>query len=529
MDIYGLELHHFIGLGIGCLVMGYLIFLVLLLMLPNRLKSENYQQRNLVLQKAQRQRSKILEDNRKRNEHRIALNTEQLASDLADHKLDLENQEKELTSLSDTLGQADSRIKKQEKDIETKRGKIASTKQKYLETHEQLTQAQGKLTKELEKVAGEKASDIKKRLSTNLIEERKIDSQKATKDFQDGLDSHISRLASRAHSSIAARYSPEFVWPKTTSVVEVANPLTFDFLSSSEHSIMEELRELTEDVQIDFTLDKNENPIGIKVIGGYGIYKEAAKKTLEELVNKDPSNWRKATQVYKTHKSALEAEAFKLGKSAVVQLKLKGVHDEILRMVGALNWRTSYRQNQFLHSLEVAKLAGIIAHELKVDPDVAKRCGLLHDIGKGIDYRIEGSHAVISGDYADRFGESRLVCDTVMSHHNDLVLETPMSYVLKSADTLSGARPGARVNLEEGYQIRLSAIDQAVKSFPGIAKVAIMSGGREVHVDVNHKTVKEKELKALAEAIARKIEEEVAYPGQIKVLLTRRFESSAVA
>ena len=141
MNIYGLELHHFIALGIGCLVVGYLIFLLLLLMLPNRLRSENLQQRKLVLQKAQRQRSKILEDSRKRNEHRIALNTEQLASDLSDHKLDLEGQEKELTSLSDTLGQADSRIKKQEKDIQTKQGKVASTRQKYLETHQQLTQA----------------------------------------------------------------------------------------------------------------------------------------------------------------------------------------------------------------------------------------------------------------------------------------------------------------------------------------------------------------------------------------------------
>ena len=137
--------------------------------------------------------------------------------------------------------------------------------------------------------------------------------------------------------------------------------------------------------------------------------------------------------------------------------------------------------------------------------------------------------AALSGDYADRFGESKQVCDTVMSHHNDLVLETPMSYVLKSADTLSGARPGARVNLEEGYQIRLSAIEEAVRSFPGIVKMAIMNGGREVHIDVNHKKVKENDLSRYTEDIAKKIEEEVAYPGQIKVLVSRRFESVAVA
>jgi ribonuclease Y len=116
-----------------------------------------------------------------------------------------------------------------------------------------------------------------------------------------------------------------------------------------------------------------------------------------------------------------------------------------------------------------------------------------------------------------------------MSHHNDLVLDTPMSYVLKSADTLSGARPGARINLEEGYQDRLQAMEEAIKSFAGIQKVAIMNGGREVHIGVNHKKVREEELQGFAAAIARKIEEEVAFPGQIKVLVTRRFEASAVA
>ena len=179
--------------------------------------------------------------------------------------------------------------------------------------------------------------------------------------------------------------------------------------------------------------------------------------------------------------------------------------------------------------MEVAKLAGIIASELGVDADAAKRCGLLHDIGKAIDYRIEGSHAVISGDYADRFGENRLICDTVMSHHNDLVIETPLAYVLRAADTLSGARPGARVNLEEGYQMRMSGIESCVRSFPGVVSLSIMNGAREVHVEVNNKRVQEHDLERLSQSIARKIETDVAFPGEIKILVSRRFEATAVA
>jgi ribonuclease Y len=225
----------------------------------------------------------------------------------------------------------------------------------------------------------------------------------------------------------------------------------------------------------------------------------------------------------------LEKMALRLGRQAVSKLHINGLNEEIIKMVGALNWRTSYRQNQYYHSLEVAELAGILATELHEDVDTAKRCGLLHDIGKGLDYKIEGSHAIISGDYADRYGESKLICDTIMSHHNDIVLETPLSYLLKTADTLSGARPGARVHLEEGYQIRLAAIDQSIRSFSGILKVAIMSGGREVHVEVNHKKVKENELEKLTKEIVHKIETDVAFPGQIKVVVTRRFEAIAVA
>ena len=158
----------------------------------------------------------------------------------------------------------------------------------------------------------------------------------------------------------------------------------------------------------------------------------------------------------------MDEQAKTLGKRAVNELRLEGIHPEIQYLIGALNWRTSYRQNQWYHTVEVAVLAGLIASEIGVDPDFAKRCGLLHDIGKAIDYRIEGSHAV-SGDYADRYGE-KIICDTVMSHHADLLVETPLAYTLIAADTLSGARPGARINLEEGYQIRLSAIAEVVKA-----------------------------------------------------------------
>jgi ribonuclease Y len=344
------------------------------------------------------------------------------------------------------------------------------------------------------------------------------------------LSTNVQRLAGRMLARTNSRYAPEFIWPKGINHVEIEDPRLGEKLVAPETTLLADLAELTEGVNLSFgPPERPEHKPIIRLGGGFGIYKEAAKLTLEEILPRGPQHWGRLKEVYSKHRGHLEQSAAQLGRRALIDLKLDGMHIEILKMVGALNWRTSYRQNQYYHSIEVSKLAGLLAAELGVDPDAAKRCGLLHDIGKSIDYRIEGSHAVISGDYADRFGESKLICDTVMSHHADLLVETPLAYVLMTADTLSGARPGARVNLEEGYQDRLTSIQDVVRAFPGVVKVEIMNGAREVHVEVNHKKIRENELEVLSQNIARQIEEHVTYPGQIKILVTRRFESVAVA
>ena len=173
----------------------------------------------------------------------------------------------------------------------------------------------------------------------------------------------------------------------------------------------------------------------------------------------------------------------------------------------------------------------MIADEIGVSNLHAKRAGILHDIGKALDYKIEGSHAVISGDYAIRYGEKEDIVDTVLAHHDDKIVETPFAYILKAADALSGARPGARVDMEEGYHRRIDGISGVVNSFQeqGVTGSAIMHAGREVHVFVDNNKVKQTEINGLAEGIAKKLEEEVEFPGQIRVTVIRRTEITEVA
>lgn len=521
---------NYIFIALLSVVLGYGAFVLLMLLLPRKLRAENNFQRTLILNEAKQKIAVIKAEEFGRTTVKIQAALEELDGSIEDRQADLKAFEADIEERQKYLEQEEARIQKREKDLEALQQKSKRALDDLTTVKTELENERLKLQERLASISGLDITGVRTGLVDDRVQKRQIETNKHMKLIAEELHTNAQRLASRMLARTHSRYAPEFIWPKGVNHVEVLDRRTAELLATQENGIISDLAALTEHVNITFVPpEKPEHIPIIRLAGGFGIYKEAAKLALEELIPRGPNGWNRIKDVYEKHRRNLEARAVQLGKNALMELKLDGMHVEILKMVGALNWRTSYRQNQYYHSIEVSKLAGILAVELGVDPDQAKRCGLLHDIGKSIDYRIEGSHAVISGDYADRFGENKIICDTVMSHHADLLVETPLAYVLMAADTLSGARPGARVNLEEGYQDRLSSIQDVVRAFPGVIKVEIMNGAREVHVEVNHKKVRVEELEAMSAAMARQIEENVTYPGQIKILVTRRFESIAVA
>jgi len=523
-----MDLQQYLFLGLGSLGVGYIIFLGLLYFLPRRLRVGNSVQTKLIISDAQKQLKKVKDEEYKRTSEKNQEALEELETLFEDRQNDCSTREADMERRQEDLVFEQQRVDKRSKDLEQVYARRDRAKTEYDEAVIVQEEAKVELQSGLVSVAQVEPPVLLENMKSDLVRKRQLDCTKYLKFLDDELGSSSKRLANRLLGTTQSRYAPEFIWPKGVNHVEVKDAATLELLASDENKLIQDLTELSEGVNI--VLDQsNAHQPSIRLGGGFGIYKEAAKLSLEELLIQHPNKWSNAAATYQKHREKLEQQAETMGKQALYELQLDGIHIEVLKMVGSLNWRTSYRQNQYFHSLEVAKLAGILGQELGVDPDQAKRCGLLHDIGKSIDYRIDGSHAVISGDYADRFGENKVICDTVMSHHADLIVETPLAYVLQAADTLSGARPGARVNLEEGYQDRLSSIDDVVKNFPGILKIEIMNGAREVHVEVSHKKVSEEDLQSLSSAIARQVEENVAYPGQIKILVTRRFEAVAVA
>lgn len=521
----------YILLALGSVSLGYLFYKFLLaFVFPRLQKRAVLSQRKEMLVEAKRQRNRILEEQKKLQETNLQVLEEDFEDELSLKKEGFAQQEKDLELEGERDVELEDKIIEREAQAASYQSKVEESSLELASLKVQLSESSEKMLEKMSQVAQVNRNSATKSLEESFVREKQVEVKKLEKQGLDFLTSASNKKALRLLDRVLSRYSPNFPWPKPINLVDVSRQEFFEKLNSPECKLLEGLEELS-GVNITLISDEDKpNNHSIKVVGGYGIAKEASRLTLESLLSADGfSSWERFPSIYDSFFKKLTAEARVLGKKAVDQLGLKGIHPEIQKLVGALNWRTSYRQNQWYHTVEVATLAGLLAHELGVDPDAAKRVGLLHDIGKVLDYKINASHAIISADYADRYGESRIICDTVLSHHADLVVETPLAYILQTADCLSGARPGARVNLEEGYQIRLSAIQDAVHSFKGIADVAIMNGGREVHVQVVNRRVSEKALPDLAKKIAEKIEEMVNYPGKIKVMVTRTFESVKVA
>lgn len=517
-------------IGIGATIVGFILFRVLLAVLPNRLSSQSLRQAEEVIKEAKRQRKAILKSKAQQLEDELELAAEDLETEISESKEDIEDNEMMIESRKKEVQREESRLQKLEQEVAEIESNVLKTKDEFEAIATGYETTTNALIQKLEAAAGSKSEEIKASLKNNIVDKRQLECQKVLKTLNEEMSSSARKKAQSILDRTHSRYAPDFSWPKNTNLVESEDQPKLQNMAENGTQVLEDLKEIAGIDIAPIVSSRHEDMVtAIKVAGGYGIHREAARLTIEELLPQSQGAWAKCKDTYEKHVSRLNFEAKFLGKRAVNELRLDGIHPEIQQLIGALNWRTSYRQNQWFHTVEVAVLAGLIAAEIGIDPDHAKRVGLLHDIGKAIDYRIEGSHAVISGDYADRFGEKKVICDTVMSHHADLLVETPLAYTLIAADTLSGARPGARINLEEGYQIRLSAIAEAVKSFQGVNDLAIMNGGREVHVNVNYKKVSEERAKSLATEIARKIEEDVAYPGQIKVLVSRCFENITVA
>jgi ribonuclease Y len=386
---------------------------------------------------------------------------------------------------------------------------------------EQLAARSEELQRALERVSGMSASQAKAMLLKEIEDDARHDRAKVLR----AIEEETKRDAERRVRSILAvamqRLAASHAAETTVSVVQLQADDMKGRIIGREGRNIRALENLT---GVDFIIDDTPNAV---VLSGFdGVRREIARMTLEKLLQDGRIHPARIEEMYYQAKSELESHIVESGEAAVLEANVGGLDAELVKLMGRLKFRTSYGQNVLAHSVETAHLASMMAEELGCSAKTARRAAFLHDIGKAVSHEIEGPHALVGGELARRHGESEAVAHAMEAHHNEVEPQTVEAVIVQAADALSGARPGARGESLEQYVKRLRDLEQIATRHNGVEKVYAMQAGREIRVMVQPTAVDDDAAVLLSHEIAREIEKELEYPGQIKVTVIR--ESRAV-
>jgi ribonuclease Y len=409
------------------------------------------------------------------------------------------------------------KIKKKEEELKDKELQVFKEKEKYVVRQEEYAA-------KLSEVASMTKEQAKDELISTMEEEAKVDFSKMVKRMEEEAKEDAENRAKRIVGIAVQRFAGEYVAEKTISTVDLPSDDVKGRLIGREGR---NIRAFEQICGVDLIIDDTPELV---VLSSFNVVRrEIAKKTIEKLIADGRIHPAKIEEFHDKSKSEFEKTLLTLGEKAQMEIGVHGIHPEVLKLVGALNFRTSYTQNQYQHAIEAAFVAGAMASEMGLNVKQARRAALLHDIGKVLDASAEGSHAVIGADFAKKYGESADIVHAIRAHHDDEKPESILAHIVAASDAISGARPGARKALTESYVSRLTDIEEIVNSFEGVNKSYAISGGREVRVFVENDKINDEETIMLSRDIARKIEEEMSYPGTIKITVVRETKAVGVA
>jgi ribonuclease Y len=417
-------------------------------------------------------------------------------------------------SLERSLDRRSTDLDRRERDLEARAAELEIERDAVTKLHEEHTRA-------LERIAGLSAGQAKQALLKEIEDQARHDSARVIRQVEEetkrDAERRVRSILSVAMQRLAASHAAE----TTVSVVQLPSDDMKGRIIGREGRNIRALENLT---GVDFIIDDTPNAVVLSAFDG--VRREIARMTLEKLLQDGRIHPARIEETYYQSKSELEGHIVELGEAAVFEADVHGLDPELTKILGRLRFRTSYGQNVLAHSVECAHLAAMMAHELGASAKTARRAALLHDIGKAVSHEIEGPHALVGGDLVRRHGEPEAVAHAMEAHHNEVEPQTVEAVIVQAADALSGARPGARGESLEQYVKRLRELEHIATRHEGVDKVYAMQAGREIRVIVQPDHIDDDAAIALSRDIAREIEKELEYPGQIKVTVIR--ESRAV-
>ena len=418
--------------------------------------------------------------------------------------------EEMLDSKSMAVEKKEEALQKKLREIETKQSKLEAIHQKQVE--------------ELERISGLSTEDAKNMLIDNIKREAEQEAAIAVKEIERESKETAERKAREIITYAIQKCSADHVAETTVSVVDLPNDEMKGRIIGREGRNIRALEQLT---GIDIIID--DTPEAVVISGFDPIRREVARLALEKLISDGRIHPARIEEMVEKAKKEVEQIIKDEGEQATLDTGIHGLHPELIRLLGRLKFRTSYGQNVLKHSIEVSYLAGIMAAELGADVKLAKRAGLLHDIGKAVDHEVEGPHVTIGEDLAKKYKESKAVIHAIAAHHGDIEPQTVEAVLVQAADAISAARPGARRETLETYIKRLEKLEEISNSFEGVEKSFAIQAGREVRIMVKPEVTSDSSIILIAKDIVKKIEEEVEYPGQIKVNVIREIRATEYA
>jgi len=462
-------------------------------------EAKNIKREKLLEVKDEWYKKKVEFDNEVNQKRQKFLNLEKQLSireENTEKKLDLVlKKERDNKRLEKNLVEMKARLESKTKDIET------------------LEQEQNK---RLEKISGLTSEEAKNMLMENMVNQAKHDSASIIKEIIDRAKSDAKKEAQKIIVQSIQRTAADHSIESTVSVVQIQSDEMKGRIIGKEGRNIRAFESCT---GVDVIVD--DTPEAVILSSFDQFRREVARVSLARLIADGRIHPARIEEVVEKVQQELEEDLIKEGENTLIELGLHNMHSELVKHIGRMKYRSSFGQNLLQHSIEVAYLTSIMAAELGMETGLAKRAGLLHDIGKTMDKSIEGPHALLGYDLTKRYKENPIVVNAVGSHHEDIEMEHPIAALVQAADAISGARPGARREPLESYVKRLENLENLAKSFEGVAKTYAIQAGREVRVVVEHEKIDDLVADKLARDIAMKIENEMEYPGQIKVTVIR--------
>ncbi|WDP92971.1 MAG: ribonuclease Y [Desulfobacter sp.] len=429
---------------------------------------------------------------------------------------ELKKEERRLAKKSEKLDRVEDQFSRREQEI----SRNESESRKKLETatrrEEQYKNLLEETKRELEKVSGLTLDEAKELLLKAMEDEAKHEGAKLIKKITSEAREKADKEAKKIISTAVQRYAGDYVAERTVSVVHLPGDEMKGRIIGREGR---NIRALEAATGIDLIID--DTPEAVILSGFNPVRREVARLSLEKLISDGRIHPARIEDVVERAGEEVEAAIKEAGEQAAFDLGVHGIDPELIKVLGKLKFRTSYAQNVLQHSVEVAFLSGVIAAELGLNIKLAKRMGLLHDIGKAVDHEVDGAHAIIGAKLAKKYGEIEGVVNAIASHHEDRMPETVYDFIVQAADALSGARPGARKESLENYVKRLEDLENIANGFDGVTNTYAIQAGREIRVITESEKINDEDAVLLSRDIARQIEENLTFPGQVKVVVIR--------